>query len=532
MMTNLAFILFLLLEIPLLFLPVAALFPDDFEEKHQNTQVDSNSLRKFLNALEDSIEKSPAKAYHQLIEAESVFAQDTNESMFREYLFVKARYYDLTSRYQTAIKIYLKCAHLANLSNDDEHYLRALNNVAVLYARLNQFAQSNQQFRQLINEAEHRRNRRWLLIVYVNMANNFLNMNAIDSAKIYYRKALPLTNKGSFYRAAVEINLARLNVKQGFFQTARSYAWRSARYADSTHNQEMYLESLANVVNSYKKENKFDNALMLSQKMMKIAQEGGFALQLTDIYKNMAELYQALHQPQKALTYLNRYVELKDSLFSIEIANRMQELKIQYDTERAEHELTLKKNLLEKRELQIRFLIISFIGVLFFTVIIGILYRRQQKAYRLLVQKFLYWSKQDVKPAELSKENTSNSRIQIHENKLRALAKSLETELIHKARFKEPDLTLEKLALLLNTNSRYLSQIIRELYNMSFPQLLNQLRIKEAIRLLKDEGCQRYSIEGISKMVGFNSRSSFNTAFKKITGMTPSAFRNISRRIK
>ncbi|APF17611.1 transcriptional regulator, AraC family [Caldithrix abyssi DSM 13497] len=84
----------------------------------------------------------------------------------------------------------------------------------------------------------------------------------------------------------------------------------------------------------------------------------------------------------------------------------------------------------------------------------------------------------------------------------------------------------------LGIHSRYLSQIIHEIYGMNFPQFLNNLRVQEAIRLFQEKDSQHYSIEGIGKQVGFQSKSTFHTAFKKITGVTPSYFRDGIKRMR
>jgi AraC-like DNA-binding protein len=51
-----------------------------------------------------------------------------------------------------------------------------------------------------------------------------------------------------------------------------------------------------------------------------------------------------------------------------------------------------------------------------------------------------------------------------------------------------------------------------------------EYRVEEAKKLLKEK--QNIKVEEIAEQVGYNSKSSFNTAFKKITGLTPSEFRN------
>jgi AraC-like DNA-binding protein len=89
----------------------------------------------------------------------------------------------------------------------------------------------------------------------------------------------------------------------------------------------------------------------------------------------------------------------------------------------------------------------------------------------------------------------------------------------------DPDLTLKKLARRLNIHSNHLSRIINEQCGMSFNNYINRHRISEARRRLADPALRNKSILDIMYDVGFYSKSTFNTAFKKFTGESPSAYR-------
>jgi len=98
-------------------------------------------------------------------------------------------------------------------------------------------------------------------------------------------------------------------------------------------------------------------------------------------------------------------------------------------------------------------------------------------------------------------------------------------ELMEKEKiFLNNKLTIDYLAVKLNTNKKYLSQVINELLKKNFYNLVNEYRVKEAQKLLLDNEYAHLSIEGIATTVGFNSKSSFNTAFKKNLGVTPSYY--------
>jgi AraC-like DNA-binding protein len=88
------------------------------------------------------------------------------------------------------------------------------------------------------------------------------------------------------------------------------------------------------------------------------------------------------------------------------------------------------------------------------------------------------------------------------------------------------DLTIYELAKMLNSNSKYLSVIINTDFNQNFATFINSYRIEEAKELLKEEANEQFTIEAIAKMSGFNSKSSFNNAFKYFQNITPSQYKN------
>jgi AraC-like DNA-binding protein len=87
------------------------------------------------------------------------------------------------------------------------------------------------------------------------------------------------------------------------------------------------------------------------------------------------------------------------------------------------------------------------------------------------------------------------------------------------------ELTLQKLAKTLAISPHHLSQMINEQLNQNFFDFINLYRIEEAKKMLADPAKRHYSILAVSEEVGFNSKSAFNTAFKKHANMTPSEFR-------
>lgn len=87
------------------------------------------------------------------------------------------------------------------------------------------------------------------------------------------------------------------------------------------------------------------------------------------------------------------------------------------------------------------------------------------------------------------------------------------------------DLTIVDLAENLKIHPRRLSTAINSVRKQNFNTYINQFRIKKAIKLLQSTDLKKYSMEGIGTEVGFNSKSAFYAAFKKVTGTTPIKYR-------
>ena len=95
------------------------------------------------------------------------------------------------------------------------------------------------------------------------------------------------------------------------------------------------------------------------------------------------------------------------------------------------------------------------------------------------------------------------------------------------------DFNMNKLAALVGSNYKNVSQVINELIGKNFNTLLNEYRIQEACRRFNDiANFGNYTIEAVGNSVGYGSRSTFVTQFKLITGLTPSEFQNMARQIR
>lgn len=108
---------------------------------------------------------------------------------------------------------------------------------------------------------------------------------------------------------------------------------------------------------------------------------------------------------------------------------------------------------------------------------------------------------------------------------LEEIAERLDLLMSTQQAFKNPNLSLDDLAKMLDTKTQLLSQTLKFIHNTSFYPFLTQYRVEEFRSLLLDPKHQHYSLLGLAYEAGFNSKSSFHRAIKKHYQLTPSEFK-------
>lgn len=88
-----------------------------------------------------------------------------------------------------------------------------------------------------------------------------------------------------------------------------------------------------------------------------------------------------------------------------------------------------------------------------------------------------------------------------------------------------PELNLETLAADIELSAGYLSQIINKKEKVNFYDFVNRYRVEEAKKMITNPKFGHYSLLAIGQEAGFNSKSTFNAAFKRYAGATPSQFK-------
>lgn len=110
------------------------------------------------------------------------------------------------------------------------------------------------------------------------------------------------------------------------------------------------------------------------------------------------------------------------------------------------------------------------------------------------------------------------------ENKEQIL-KKIKREMEEGSYFTNNLASLSGLARQINESPHHVSQVINEKMNRNFFEMLAFYRVEHAKKLIRQDKHGKITVEELAELVGYNSKSSFNSAFKKYSAKTPSEYR-------
>ncbi|WP_113638462.1 helix-turn-helix domain-containing protein [Nubsella zeaxanthinifaciens] len=124
---------------------------------------------------------------------------------------------------------------------------------------------------------------------------------------------------------------------------------------------------------------------------------------------------------------------------------------------------------------------------------------------------------------EISEQNHKQSN-GLADEKLNHIKKELATLMETQLLFERPDLTLTEVAKKLNTNSVVLSKVVNQHFGLNFNDYINQYRVSAVIKRIELPQYKNQTLLAIAFDSGFNSKATFNRAFKKFTNKNPKDF--------
>lgn len=312
-----------------------------------------------------------------------------------------------------------------------------------------------------------------------------------------------------YYALKNENDLSIINFEEALF------------YAKKELNNILQAEIYMSLAKTYFKIEDFNKAIDM----------GGFALNiwvnarefkeaaktsefLSDSYSSMGSMSKSLAFSGLHKNYLDsslvadnnfELLRRKTELSKIGILLALEDIKFQQEK--------MKKTAIKQKGINVFLLLI--IVFIVFSVMSVIIYRNRIRFTR----KFL--AKRTFEIIEAEKKGKEQERMKSKHDELMIRFEEL---MLTEKKYLIEGLNLNELAAILKTNQAYLSQMINTKYAMSFIQYINSLRIKEACQIIQSNTDKNFTIDHLYSRLGYKSKSTFYTAFKNFTGVTPAEY--------
>lgn len=488
-------------------------------------------------------------------------------------------YYD-RGEYASALENFRNALTIRRKTGIKADIASSYNNIASVFEKTGQYDSSVTNFLRAVRIKQELGDRKSLAVTYGNIGMIYLDWGDTTNAVRYYKRSLN-TNKdlGNLQGMAWQhTSLGNVFKASGISDSALYHFGLAMRFSDSISDKQAKMQVLFNLGDVYFDLDELNKALSHYNKATNLATEmdarfwmatgdialGRIALRKGKPANAIRHLKQSLQYGEesntwdiisesnlylskafekngdlaKAMTHYKAYTQNKDSVFNADKARIISEMKTKYETEIKEKEnqalrkdneiqkLTISKN----HELIIS-MTIGIMATILLLIAIFVLYRKRTIAYKNLVAKNLELANCDKKILEKGGFFPENTKEETNEpedeqmQKERELVLRFNKYLSDEKPFLYSQISIEDVSAALNTNRTYLSKAINSVFNRSFNTIINEMRVRAARQMLADKKLAHISVEGIGEMAGYNSRIVFARNFKKITGLTPSYFR-------
>jgi YesN/AraC family two-component response regulator len=354
-----------------------------------------------------------------------------------------------------------------------------------------------------------------------------------------YEFYLDIENKigspGGYIQSVVYMNIADIYTEESEFGKAENFLNRALTLIDTNNYRFRKPRAHVQLAELYLRTGDIpkaiDNYLM--------AFDASKSIDAFDVVKNasasLAELYTSTGDTTLASSFAAMHTSVSDSLFSIETNQRIKIL----EARRKISEISREKEILEIRsnsqEERYRLLLVIFMLTVVSSCVVAYSYYKAKKKNQLLYHRTKDLAIEKIKKRKMIIHgNTEHPDISDHpkSSETTYMDEDLKNIILAKLEryeekqfFLDPKCSLGTLSDELQTNQKYLSQVINNEKKSNFNNYINGLRINYLLdRLIEDPEFRNSKLGYIARASGFNNSNTFYSAFKKRLGILPSYF--------
>jgi tetratricopeptide (TPR) repeat protein len=261
--------------------------------------------------------------------------------------------YKSWGRYEQAIDNYLKALKIFQEIDWKDGVGISSNNIGQIYYYREEYEKSIHFFSLYLNISEKTNNPRAAAGASNNIAAAYMAMNSFDQALEYYNKALIVYDSLGIKLgvAILKDNIGSLLSQTTKYSEALTYHYRALEIFEELNVRPRMGYAFKNIGYAHYKLNNVSKALDYLLKSKHIAEEYNQQETLKEIYFILSDIYFSINNYKESLHYFKSFVDVKDSLLSVEAEESISKLELQFESDKRNQELALVQNKLEQQNI-------------------------------------------------------------------------------------------------------------------------------------------------------------------------------------
>jgi signal transduction histidine kinase/DNA-binding response OmpR family regulator len=266
------------------------------------------------------------------------------------YAQLGSNYHSL-SLYETALANLFKALSIHEELQDVKEIARDYNYIGRLYQYTKDYSDALSYFNKSFHLYTSLKEEKGRMAALLNIGVIYQKRSVFDSALLYYKIALPIAGQlgQKSDEAKLTGNIGSTLVQQGRLQQGLEWLEQALAMKEKIQAHRSILHTLNDISDVKLKLDDAAGAWLAAEKVVRLAKQYEDGNQLRYGYLNLAKSYEKLNDYEKAYDYLQQYDAIKDSLFGIDKAQQINQLQIQYETEKKDRAIA---SLQQEREME------------------------------------------------------------------------------------------------------------------------------------------------------------------------------------
>lgn len=355
-------------------------------------------------------------AYRYICEAQIVSEKYDDNKMMAVDMYRRGVFSKRIGKYEEAILYYNKAIEVYKLMDDEKTVGNLLGNIGNVFFNLKQNERALTFHFKALEIYEKRHDSASIAGVLNDIGNDYYKLKKTNLALDYYFRAYEINRKtgNDIWQAYNLTNIGTIYSETEKYDEAIEYLQKSILLKEKCKDTKSLSVSYASLGSTYLEKGDYEEALKYLLKSQVLAEKAGIEISVALVLKKIALTYSLLGNSNLAYDYQVRYSILKDSVFSKEKIEAINEIQEKYETVEKEKEI---QQLKYEREIQGKrqvMLVILILSVLVFSTLIAlnfIIKRRKDK--QISIQKdIVHKKKSDLAKLELEKTKLKELELQ------------------------------------------------------------------------------------------------------------------------